>query len=402
MKKALFLFLSIIITLSAASCAITNRFDANRINAPRNDETDSPVSPDAPVTEPHDPVITKISFLGAGDNIVYYGNVRDAQSKAVSGGRKYNFLPTYSDIADLISQADISFINQETLMSGGEFSYYPRFNGPQDMGNDLVELGFDIVNIANNHMLDHSASGLSKTIDFWKTLDVMLIGGYYNSDDFSNIRVYEKSGIKIAFLSYTYGTNGLTKPASSPLYIPYINEEDITVQTKKAKELADLVFVSVHWGEENSFKPSSEQIKYANLMADLGVDVIIGHHPHVIQPVEWLTGKDGNKALCIYSLGNLMAEMARDYNMVGGIISFDIVRTDDEKPVIENVLFTPTMFHFPGNFYNNHIYLLEDYTSELAAQHGVKTYYKNSISYDQLIKYVKNTISPEFLPEFYK
>ncbi|MDD6800087.1 MAG: CapA family protein [Firmicutes bacterium] len=399
------MFLSIIITLSAASCVITNRFDApvtDRINAPRNDETDSPVSPDTPVTEPHDPVITKISFLGAGDNIVYYGNVRDAQSKAVSGGRKYNFLPTYYDIADLISQADISFINQETLMSGGEFSYYPRFNGPQDMGYDLVELGFDIVNIANNHMLDHSASGLSKTIDFWKTLDVMLIGGYYNSDDFSNIRVYEKSGIKIAFLSYTYGTNGLTKPASSPLYIPYINEEDITVQTKKAKELADLVFVSVHWGEENSFKPSSEQIKYANLMADLGVDVIIGHHPHVIQPVEWLTGKDGNKTLCIYSLGNLMAEMARDYNMVGGIISFDIVRTDDEKPVIENVLFTPTMFHFPGNFYNNHIYLLEDYTSELAAQHGVKTYYKNSISYDQLIKYVKNTISPEFLPEFYK
>lgn len=415
MKKitaAVFLLCAILIT----SCAI------NEVPEPVGEVTDridSPWSTKESVTDPEETGIpgtspadettatpveepeTVISFLGVGDNIIYYGNVRDAQSQAEGSGYEYNFLPAYSEVADRIAAADIAFINQETLMSGDAFEYYPHFNGPQDAGRTLTDLGFDVVNMSNNHMADHGPDGLKKTIDFWHTQDVTMIGGYYDLQDFDNIRVTETKGVKIAWLSYTYGTNGLSLPSSSPLKIPYINESDIRKQVDSAKKLGDLVFVSVHWGEENYFKPTSEQIYYGQLMADLGVDVILGHHPHVIQPVEWLTGSGGNKTLCIYSLGNFMAEMARDYNMVGGIVTFDIVRKGEAKPTIENILFTPTMFHFPRNFYNNKIYLLEDYSEELASAHGVITYYKNTMSYNKLISYVKNTISAEFLPEFY-
>lgn len=348
-----------------------------------------------------DSVTKEVSFIGCGDNIIYAGNIKDARSKAVPGGREFNFKPMYENVAHIIEEADIAFINQETLMAGEGFdiSYYPMFNSPQELGLDLLELGYDVVNIANNHMLDKGAKGLEQTIKFWKGTEALMIGGYENEEDYNTLRIVEKNGIKIAFLSYTYGTNGLSKPASSPLVIPIIEDEDIIRQTAAAKEAADFVMVSIHWGYEGAFQPSTEQKRVAQLLADCGVDAIIGHHPHVLQPVEWITGKDGNKTLCVYSLGNFMAEQAYDYNMVGGIISFDVVQIGNSEPFIENPVFNPTVFHFPSNFYNNTIYLMEDYTPELANVHGVKWFYKHTLDYDKLISFATDTIDSEFLPE---
>ena len=226
-----------------------------------------------------------------------------------------------------------------------------------------------------------------------------MIGGYENAEDYDTVRILEKNGIKIAFLSYAEHTNGISKPASSELVIPKIVEADITRQIENAKAQADFVMVSVHWGDEGAFRPNEAQKKTAQLIADCGADVIIGHHPHVIQPVEYLTGKDGNKTLCVYSLGNLAAEQAYDYNMVGGIIEFDIVSVDDAKPCLENVTFNPTVFHFPSNFYGNTVYLMEDYTVELAKIHGVRGYYGHTLTCDGLVNYAINTISEEFLPK---
>ncbi len=356
---------------------------------------------EAPVTsEERAPTYEKVTFIGCGDNIIYYGNVRDAASLS-DGTRKYNFKPTFEPVKDKIQNADIAFINQETVMAGEgyDLSYYPRFNSPRDIGYDLVELGYDVVNIANNHMLDKGATGLSNTIDFWKQQNCLMIGGYENSDDYDTIRTMEKNGINIAFLSYTYFTNGLSKPASSPLAIPYTNDRDIIRQTALAKKQSEFIIASVHWGDEGSFKPNAEQKRIAQLLADCGVDVIIGHHPHVIQPIEWIYDKDGNKTLCVYSLGNFAAEQEFAYNMVGGIIEFDIISKNDEKPFVENVIFNPTVFHFNSKFYQNTVYPMQEYTEELANAHGVRTYYKNSISLSMLRKYVTNCILPEFLPK---
>ncbi|MBQ9940043.1 MAG: CapA family protein [Clostridia bacterium] len=346
----------------------------------------------------------KVSFLGCGDNIIYGGNTRDARLKAVEGGRFYNFKPQYAKVEKYISSADIAFINQETPMCGDgyDISYYPRFNSPQDLGHDLVELGFDVINIANNHMLDQNSDGLSRTIEFLKGLDVLMIGGYENSEDFDNIRVIKKNQLRIAFISYTYETNGLRKSQSSELVVPYINDDDIKRQAEIAKNISDFVIASVHWGNEGAFKPSNEQKRVAQLFADCGVDVIIGHHPHVLQPIEWLTGEEGNETLCVYSLGNFLAEQDYDYNTVGGMISFDIVSRGSQKTKVENVLFTPTVCHYPATFRENIIYPMTEYTPELAGLHAVKNYYKNTYVYDKLINYVTDTIDEQYLSVEFK
>lgn len=359
------------------------------------------LSLDASLAQPDlSKIIKSVSFIGCGDNIVYGGNIKDARLMADNSTRALNFKPMYENVSHIIENADIAFINQENVMAGEgyEISYYPMFNAPRELGYDLVEIGFDVINIANNHMLDKGAIGLERTIDFWKSMDVLMIGGYEDEDDYNTVRVIESNGIKIAFLSYTYGTNGLTKPASSPLAIPIYKDEDIIRQTADARSKADFVMVSVHWGYEGAFKPNQEQKRIAQLFADCEVDAVIGHHPHVLQPVEWINGKNGNRMLCVYSLGNFMAEQAYDYNMVGGIISFDIVGVGDNRPYIQNVVLHPTVFHFPSSFVGNKVYLMEDYTPELAAVHGVKNYYKHTLTYDGLIKYAKDTIDPEFLP----
>jgi len=345
----------------------------------------------------------RVSFKGVGDNIIYYGNVRDAASCALPGGRKYNFSPSYTSVAPMIQDADIAFINQETLMCGDGYalSYYPRFNGPQDLAYDLAEAGFDVVNIANNHMLDKGASGLSSTMNFWNGIEgITLIGGYKDMEDYSDVRIITVNDIRIAFLSYTFSTNGLTLPSSSSLIIPFPEENVVDKQIVYAKENADYIIVSVHWGEENTFVPNEEQKNFALFLSERGVDVILGHHPHVIQPIEWLERPDGGRTLCVYSLGNFMAEMAYDYHMLGGIISFDIVQNNTGVRT-ENVLFIPTVFYHTRTFYKNHVYLMSEFTSELEASHGL-SYYNRTLSLKNLRKYLNNTISDEFLPDEFK
>ena len=406
-NKLTLIFVAILTVFVITSCTKpieSNLKDDNYQTASEEIENTDTIIPtqDVAATKQHEEVIIKsLSFLGCGDNIIY--GTKGARANAVEGGRALNYKPYYDGVSQMIYDADISFINQETLMCGDgySYSYYPMFNSPQEVGLDLVDLGFDIVNISNNHMFDKGADGLSKTIDFWKNQDVLMIGGYENPEDFDNIRIFEKDGLKIAFLSYTYATNGLSKPSSSSLAIPYINDEDITRQTSLAKEKADLVFVSVHWGDEGSFVPNQEQKRVAQLFADCGIDAIIGHHPHVIQPVEWIYGENGNKTLCVYSLGNFMAQQDRDYNMIGGMISFDIVYSSEDDPMLENVQFIPTVFHFGGNFLGNNVMPFSEYSPELANIHGVRTYYGNKMDYETLLGYIKNTISGEFLPEFY-
>lgn len=386
-----------------------------RISAPAIDETCAPLesseeekrlsdskaqSETKPITDSSIPEI-RLSFVAAGDNVIHPNIYMEAERRAVDGGRAYNFKPIYEDVAELISEADIAFINQETLTAGESYGYsgYPRFNSPQDLAYDLIELGFDIVNIANNHMADKGTQALADDIAFWKSLPVMMIGGYDDVEDYDNIRIYEEQGVTIAMLSYTYGTNGLSISSSSPIKIPYIKDEDIVRQIGLVRDHVDLVFVSIHWGEENDFNPTDEQRRVAKLMAEQGVDVILGHHPHVLQPIEWLDRPDGGRTLCIYSLGNLISTMMQGQNMVGDFMTFDIVKNIDGT-TIENPVFIPTVFFYGKNYFNTHIYFMKDFTEELASIHGTQVYgYLDT--YADLVSYVEKNIDAEFLPEIY-
>lgn len=358
---------------------------------------------DEPISVPDIPREVKIKFLAAGDNIIHSNIYEDAFERARDDTPEYNFFDMYEGISDLISSADIRFINQETPIAGKEYGYsgYPNFNSPNESGDALVDLGFDIVNIANNHMLDKRESGLLSTIDYWETKDVLLLGAFRDAEDYDKIRVYKyKEDINIAFLSYTYGTNGMTLPAGSKHIIPLPSEEVLKRQINLAKEVGDLVFVSMHWGNEDWFMPSDTQKKYTKLMVDMGVDVVIGHHPHVIQPIEWAENAEGHKTLVIYSLGNLISTMLYSRNMVGAIVTFDIIKEGDETPYISNPLLIPVMCHYNMNRRGLQVYLLENYSEDLALSHGAQK--NEKFTFDTLKSYVTSTIDPEFLPDFFK
>ncbi len=355
-----------------------------------------------PETEPA-PVEKRYSFLAAGDNIIHSAIYEDALARATEDSPKYNFLPMYDGIKDFIAAADITFINQETVMAGEEYgiSGYPNFNSPQEAGDTLVDLGFDIINIANNHMLDKKEAGYVDTIEYWKSKPVLLIGGYLSQDDYDDVRVYEHEGIKIAFLSYTYGTNGMYLNSGSERIVPWIEDKDIIRQCAIAKERADLVFASIHWGVENSNTVSSEQKRVAQLFCDNGVDVIIGHHPHVVQEMGWLFSEvSGKNTLCIYSLGNMINTMYNSYNMVGGMVTFDIVQSPEGELSIETPMFNPTMCHYSMNRDGLQMYMLEDYTDELVEAHGSQLH--GAFTLDTLKGYVTKYVAAEFLPEFLK
>lgn len=365
-------------------------------------ETAAPVSPNTgndPQNNPKD-TETRISFVAVGDNILHSAIIEDA-AKHAGTGEDYNFKYIYDNVRSVISAADVAFVNQETPMGGKSLGYYgyPNFNGPQEAGDALVDCGFDIVCIATNHMADLRDAGLSGTIDYWNKQPVTLVGGYKSQADFDTVRVHEKNGVKIALLAYTYGTNGMSVSTESGLVIPLINEADITRQVALAKEAGDLVVVNMHWGTDSSFTVTEEQKQYAQLLADLGVDVIIGEHPHVLQPMQWIDGKNGNKTLLTYSIGNFLSTMYNDYFMVGGMLSFDIVKNTAGTHV-ENVQLIPTVTYYDVNRSNLSIYFLDDFTEELASSHGTNVH--GATSLEQLRGYVTNAIPSEFLPKSYR
>lgn len=371
--------------------------------------TAAPVTTNTPITlltepiiEPEpEPTLYSFSFIAAGDNMAYYGNVRDAKRNAEGTDMKYDFRPSYTSVKPLVEAHDLAFINQETLMCGEgfELSYYPRFNVPQELGDAVVDAGFDIVGLANNHMLDKGESGFLANLDYWETQPVTLIGAYRNREAFDEITVIEQNGISIALLSFTYATNGLSLPKGSEVYIPYIDNDLVAAKVAEAETLADITIVSMHWGNEFTFNVNDAQRETARVVCENGGDVIIGHHPHCIQPVEWIESGD-NKMLCVYSLGNFMSEMERDYKILGGMMSFRVEKLgEDGKAEIKEPLFIPTVFDYTRSFYNNHIYLLENYTAEQARAHGM-AYYGYSTTRETLVGYVKRYIDVEFLPEF--
>lgn len=351
--------------------------------------------------EEKEPETSRVSFAAVGDNIIYQAGLTDARNRANEEYPEYNFTPIYENILPEIQAADLAYINQETLMSGEEYGYsdYPCFNSPQHLGDQLTELGFDIVSIANNHMLDMTTPGLIDTIEYWRTKDVTLIGGYENEEIYNKPVVVEKNGISIVLLSYTYATNGFKPSSDYDVVVPYLEKEQLIEDIRCVKSAGDTLIVSVHWGEENSFEPTAEQRELAQVMCDEGVDVIIGTHPHVIQPVEWISSDNGNKTLCIYSLGDLVAVMMKASNMLGGLCTFDIVKTDGEIS-IENVVFDPVVHHFGPSYYNGRMYYLKDFTDELAFTFA--KVYGVSATKESLTELLCDVVDQEFLPEEFK
>ena len=381
------------------------------------------------------------SFLACGDNIMHtsvlFGAVENyAEVNGTSPDYSsmkdadYDFDRIYHNIEDIVASADLSYINQETLVGGGRVGSYPTFCSPDAIGGKVKELGFDIVNLAHNHMFDsYNSDSLVYADNFFRSHGLDTIGYISDEDDSENITVVTVGDVKIAFLAYTESLNGLS-PASGETTVPPMlsDTELIRRQVTLAKSMADLVFVSCHWGAEDN-STATDQVfdynyprnqQYVELFLELNVDVIIGMHSHVIETCEWRTRADGGRTFIAYSLGNLVSGMYWGRNMLGAMLTLDIV--DDNGDIyVENPKLIPTVMHYvKGNkvsssqsditgadtgFRKNEIFLLEDYTEELAAAHGCHA--KDDASFssshrftlDNLYKRVLNTIPEEFLPE---
>ena len=414
-KRILIIFLCIAVLLTAVSCAKSE----NEITVTSDHGEDEPIAPIEDVgnnTGVANDI--RISVLAVGDNIPHDSVINTAKDDA-EGGEKYNFSKIYENIADEVAVADIAFINQESPVGGASLgiSGYPDFNAPNEMIEELVKIGFDVFNVAHNHMLDKGEKGYANTIEYFNSLPVTMIGGYTKSD-YDNIRIVEKKGVKIAFLSYTTLVNEGHKndlSSTSQYVIPYANTEDITRHVTLAKEQADVVIVSMHWGREGVFTVTNEQSKYAKLCADLGVDVVIGHHPHVVGDVEWVQGTSGNKTLVAYSIGNFCSSQLYSYNMVGEMLKFDIVKTADGVVSIENAYIDPVVCHYKTDTsrkdnqdlnvrYDVRMYMLRDYTEALANAHGSQNW--GRFTFNTLKEYITGqnyaNVSDEFLPEYMK
>ena len=373
--------------------------------APKTSVNTDWITPSQTTAATKKPVETKsVTVLAVGDNIIHEAVYKDAQKRAKGTEAEYDFVPMYDPVAAKIAGADIAFVNQETPMAGKDMgiSGYPTFNSPREAGQALVDVGFDVLNLATNHILDKRVSGARATVEYVQSLPVTELGCYLDEEDESNLRITEVNGIRIAWLSYCYGSNNPYNAAKDNVILPLLSDEaTMRAQIQDAATQADFVIVSAHWGTEDQASVTSTVKHSAEVIAEAGADIIIGHHPHIIQNVEWRANKNGTKTLIAYSLGNFLSTQLYSRNMVGGMFSFTLSKDSNGTCSISNPLFEPTVTHYSSNRDGLQIYMLSDYTQELAAAHGCLANSKD-FSYDWAVSFVKSIVSKEFLPDYLK
>ena len=263
-----------------------------------------------------------------GDNLIHGAVYNYAQKLANYNG--YDFKPIVSYIKDYVSNYDLAYYNQETILGGGA-SHYPRFNSPYEVGDAMIDAGFNMVSLATNHTMDAGRNGVENSCKYWKEhSDVLAVGSYCSEEDRNEVIIKEKNNIKYALLNYTYGTNGLPTyedyyvnvwPTSSDAaYESY--KEVVKSDIEKVRDKVDVLIVAMHWGVEYTHTPVQEEKTIAKYLASLGVDIVIGTHPHVIQPIDFI-----DNTMVIYSLGNFISSQIGIERLVGLMASVTIKKT---------------------------------------------------------------------------
>ncbi len=320
-----------------------------------------------------------VHFLAVGDNLIHTRVYQSAQEHT-EGDEAYNFYYCYKNVLDKVEAADLAFINQETVICNGEYEVTGsnlNFCSPDELGIQLVDMGFDIVNLSNNHILDKGSDGMRACMDFWdervaENPGLIVEGVYRDYQDMFDYRTTEVNGVTVGVLGYTDHTNGYSLPASSEMEIPYLHEEElIEKQIKELSEMVDCVVVSAHWGVEDTHVISEDVKSIAKKMIGWGADIIIGTGPHTLQSMEYITRPDGTEGFVYYSLGNFISGQTDNFNMVGGMALFDIVK-ENGVTTIENPKLTPLITQYEtGRLNNVRVYPYYLYTDELIADHGI-------------------------------
>ena len=323
-------------------------------------------------TEP-EPEPSRVRLMAVGDNLIH--NTVYWSAELPEGG--YDFSPFYAAIAPVAQEYDIACINQETILVTDPALYdnYPSFGSPVHVADALVKAGFRVVTGATNHCFDKGETGILDTCRYWREVypGVTLLGIHDSEEDAQKLRVVEKNGIRIAMLNYTYGLNG-GLPAKSWMVDRFVSFDAVRDDLARANEAADFVIVFAHWGEEGTFSPNEYEKTWAQVLADGGADLIIGGHPHVVQPARVIMAEGGREVPVFYSLGNFLSHQTSPENMLGGMASVTICK-DEAGAYVEDYELLPTVNLITKNpdtgWYNYLPMLLSDYTPELAATHHI-------------------------------
>lgn len=314
-----------------------------------------------------------VRMIAFGDDLIHKELYKAAENEEGS----YCFDGMFTHVADEIKGADIAIINQETMLvpEHSMVSSFPNFGSPQEVGDAVAKAGFSVVTHASNHALDKGNSAILSTIKFWRTKypDITVTGIHDSREDQKKIRVVERNGIKIAILNYTEKLNFKRVPSDTPYCIDVMKKKHKKImreQIKKAKEKADFVLVMPHWGCEYLYEPIKSQKKWAHFFAECGADLIIGTHPHVIQPKEVIHTADGRDVPCIYSLGNYISCQIKQGTMLGGMADIRLERKAD-RVVVKKAEIVPLVTHTDKNYSYFTTYLLKDYNDELASENKI-------------------------------
>ncbi|ERJ13861.1 CapA family protein [Haloplasma contractile] len=327
-----------------------------------------------------------VSLVAVGDNLIH----NTIYNTAFKDDR-YDFNPIYEDINPYVSSFDLAFINQETMIGGTELglSSYPRFNSPVEVGEAVVNAGFNLISLANNHTLDGGEEAIKNALHFWDSQPIVYSGTKTQSAT-SSVKRFEKNGIKFAFVAYTYGTNGILHPDGKGELANVFSKTKARNDIEQISDEVDVIIVSMHWGNQYQSLPSNEQRNKAEFLSELGVDLIIGHHPHVIQPVEMIE-TDGHQTFVMYSLGNFLSDQRNDVNRVIGMaVSLEIKKQDrdDGTKTIQLVnIEARLMHHFKDKRRDTfRILFFDDLTNQILKNHNlyfeekkelIKTFYSD-------------------------
>lgn len=359
-----------------------------------------------------------INLMMVGDNLMHMGIVTTGRQEDGS----YNFDFLFEGIEDFLAESEVKMINQETILGGNElgFSGYPHFNSPTEVGDAIAKAGFNVVLHSSNHTADKGLKGILNCVDFWEQYPEMLVAGIAGEGMVSEgdssqeeIPILEIEGVSFAILNYAYAPNMGSFPKEYEGHMDMLcdyNEksrmidfttirEEVLEEIAEADKLADFVVVCPHWGTEYTTTPSSYQEKFARQMTEAGADIIIGTHPHVVQPVEWIEGENGNKALCYYSLGNYVSTQKQALCMLEAM-AWITIHVDENGPFIdgENTGVLPLVCHYNAMPVRlERVYLLEDYTEEQAASHGIKAYGGVDLRLSDLQKWTEEVFGGQVL-----
>lgn len=373
--------------LAPAGCGGKSKTDSNYVSTDDSltvigatGDTAASGEPSASIAETlPDETESRASFVAVGDNLIHSAVYRTAANHA-ENGKAYDFHYCYQYVEDMIRQADLAFVNQETVICGDGYEITGsnlNFNSPTELGDDLIDIGFDIIGMANNHVLDKGSTGMSDCLDYWDSQverhpGLLVLGAYRDYQDMYDYRITEVNGITVGILAYTEHTNGYSLPGDSEMRIPYTwDTELMEKQVRELDAMVDCVVVSAHWGVEDTHVVPDAVKNLSQNLIDWGADVIIGTGPHTLESMEYLTRPDGSRGFVYYSLGNFISGQTDNFNMVGGMARFNIVKRGGVT-TIEDPGLTPVINQYEtGSLNDVRVYPYSLYTDELAAAHGI-------------------------------